>query len=95
MEDRVHKFTECSYSGCRASIITSWHQLMIEPGVHIIEPIVTVMTRPDRCALLTHDRLFAQSAVITADSTGESGVAGREQWPVRKEGVVITRKWLS
>ena len=30
---------------------------------------MTVTTRPDRREL-THDRLFAQSAVITADSTG-------------------------
>ena len=46
------------------------------------EPIVTVTTRPDRREL-THDRLFAQSAVITADSTGESGVAGRGYWPIK------------
>ena len=46
------------------------------------EPIVTVTTQPDRREL-THDRLFAQSAVITADSTGESGVAGRGYWPIK------------
>ena len=47
---------------------------------------------------LTHDRLLAQSAVITADSTGESGVAGREllaNQNIRNEGVVITREILS
>ena len=38
---------------------------------------MTVTTRPDRREL-PHDRLLAQSDVITADSTGESGVAGRE-----------------
>ena len=38
---------------------------------------MTVTTRPDRREL-THDRLLAQSAVITADSTGESRDAGRE-----------------
>ena len=43
---------------------------------------MTVTTRPDRREL-THDRLLAQSAVITADSTGESGVAGRGYWPIR------------
>ena len=40
---------------------------------------------------LTHDRLLAQSAVITADSTGESGVASREllaNQNIRNEGVV-------
>ena len=61
------------------------------------ERIVTVTTRPDRREL-THDRLFAQSAVITADSTGESGVAGREllaNQNIRNEGVVITREMLS
>ena len=55
----------------------------------IFEPIVTVTTRPDRREL-THDRLLAQSAVITADSTGESGVAGREllaNQNIRNEGV--------
>ena len=60
----------------------------------IFEPIVTVTTRPDRREL-THDRLLAQSAVITADSTGESGVAGREllaNQNIRNEGVVITRE---
>ena len=43
---------------------------------------MTVTTRPDRREL-THDRLLAQSAVITADSTGESGVAGRGYWPIK------------
>ena len=55
---------------------------------------MTVTTLPDRREL-THDRLLAQSAVITADSTGESGVAGRElvaNQNVSNEGVVITRK---
>ena len=55
---------------------------------------MTVTTRPDRREL-THDRLLAQSAVITADSTGESGVAGREllaNQNIRNEGVVITRE---
>ena len=63
----------------------------------IFEPIVTVTMRPDRREL-THDRLLAQSAVITADSTGESGVAGREllaNQNIRNEGVVITREILS
>ena len=58
---------------------------------------MTVTTRPD-CRELTHDRLLAQSAVITADSTGESGVAGREllaNQNIRNEGVVITREMLS
>ena len=57
------------------------------------ELIVTVTTRPDRREL-THDRLLAQSAVITADSRGESGVAGHEllaNQNIRNEGVVITR----
>ena len=61
------------------------------------EPIVIVTTRPDRREL-THDRLWAQSAVITADSTGESGVAGREllaNQNIRNEGVVITGEILS
>ena len=43
---------------------------------------MTVMMRPDRREL-AHDRFLAQSAVITADSTGELGVACREQWPIR------------
>ena len=58
---------------------------------------MTVTTRPDRREL-THDRLLAQSAVITADSTGESGAAGREllaNQTIRNEGVVITREILS
>ena len=61
---------------------------------------MTVTTRPDRREL-THDRLLAQSAVIIDDSTGESGVAGREllaDQNIRNEGVVITREmfsWLS
>ena len=58
------------------------------------EPIVTVTTRPDRRER-THDCLLAQSAVIIEDSTGESGVAGREllaNQNIRNEGVVITRK---
>ena len=61
------------------------------------EPIVTVTTRPDRRER-TYDRLLAQSAVITADSTGESGVAGREllaNQNIRNEGVAITREMLS
>ena len=60
---------------------------------------MTVTTRRDRREL-TGDRLLAQSAVdlITADSIGESGVAGREllaNQNIRNEGVVITRKTLS
>ena len=48
------------------------------------------MMQPDRREF-TRDRLLAQSAVITADSTGESGVAGRELMAnqnIGNEGVV-------
>ena len=58
---------------------------------------MTVTTRPDRREL-THDRLLAQSAVITVDSTGESGVVGHEllaNQNIRNEGVVITSEILS
>ena len=58
---------------------------------------MAVTTRPDRRER-THDRLLAQSAVITADSTGESGFAGRgllANQNIRKEGVAITREMLS
>ena len=41
-------------------------------------------TRPDRREL-THDRLLAQSAVIIVDSTGESGVAGSDEFCLMTE----------